>query len=117
MLYLSLHTTMLTSLSKKLQQREYWPVHALYAPIYAYRMRNSIRAGTMMYLYDTNPGMPPVRFLQFSKWQILSQLDTTYLPKTYIIGPHTPTNEKELDTFIERAGGYPVIIKPDIGER
>ena len=110
-------TDMSTKLQEKIQQREYRPVHVLYAPIWAYRFWNSIRTGSMMYVYDANPGMPPVRFLQFSKRHILSQINTNYVPNTLIIEPQQSINKERLDNFVSNNNEYPLIVKPDVGER
>ena len=113
----NMKTSTLSSNSTKQYNREHRPVHALYVPVYAYRFWNSIRSWSMMYLYDANPGMPPVRFLQFSKWHILKQIDSQYVPKTFVIKAHQALNEKKLTDFIKQQCSYPVITKPDIGER
>ena len=101
-------------LLKKITDREFWPWYVLYTPVYFIWLRNGLKTKNMMYPYAANPGMPPVRPLQFSKWQILQQIDEVYLPQTFLVSQQTPP--ETYAEYLEQLD-YKAIIKPDVGER
>jgi hypothetical protein len=85
--------------------REYRSWEKFYRPIFAYWLWNSLRLGSMMYVYDANPGMPPVGFLTFSKWQTLQQLDRSYLPLTFVKYKQEEISQEILEGFTEQIAG------------
>lgn len=100
----------------KLTRYEYWPVWLFFLPaIFIYWPVLALRARAFLYFTATNPGIPLGGFFGESKYDIIKSLPPQYLPKTLLIKPEDINNVLRL---IEENGiGFPLIIKPDVGER
>lgn len=100
----------------KLTHWEYWPVKVIYAPIFIYYLWLSIKARSFYFISVSNPGIPIGGLLGVSKKLILDKIPIDLVPITLF----KQSGEDEND-FIKKAGGaglgYPLIAKPDIGER
>ncbi len=100
----------------RLRSWEYWPLPVVYIPIYIYWFFLSIRARSFFYFTASNPGIEYGGMLGESKIKIMDILPDDVIPKTIFI-PSTNT-ANEIQHLINTNGlAYPVILKPDIGER
>lgn len=100
----------------RLTNWEYWPMPVVYIPIYIYWFWLSIRAKSFFFFTASNPGIEFGGMLGESKMKIMNILPTELIPKTiYISASSTPDQVDSLMTKHQLT--YPIILKPDIGER
>ena len=86
----------------------------VYFPIYIYWLFLSIKARSFFYFTATNPGLENGGMLGESKYKILETL-----PLKPVSGLFTATDEprKIIQWMTDNFLTYPIIVKPDIGER
>lgn len=100
----------------KLRSWEYWPFGLVYAPVFIYWLWLSLRAKSLLYFTASNPSIENGGMLGESKKKILDLVPDKYKAKTLFLSPKVTTDSilKEM----QLAGlNFPVICKPDIGER
>lgn len=95
---------------------EFWPFEVFYLPVAFLVMVHALRARTLAYFTLANPGMRMGGFSSYSKYEILSQLSSKYLPKT-ILFDGVPALPKLLAQMQAASISFPIILKPDAGER
>ncbi len=95
---------------------EYWPFSVVYAPVFAYWVYLSIKARHFLFFSATNPGIDTGGFLGESKMDIYSLIPEEWYPKTVLANPADSISSLS-DRLINTGIGYPLIAKPDIGER
>jgi hypothetical protein len=95
---------------------EFWPFWFFYIPVYFKVACDSLRSGSFSYFTLVNPGMKTGGFTAYSKHDILRQLSPQHLPKT-ILFEQRPTPDEVLNRMTAEALSFPVILKPDEGER
>lgn len=93
---------------------EYWPFQILYTPIFIYWLFLSLRARSFLFFSASNPSIQTGGMLGESKMEILRLIPERYLPKTIYINPEV---ENVTTKFQLHGFNYPVICKPDVGER
>lgn len=71
---------------------------------------------SLKYVYDANPWMIPLRVLQFSKRDTLKQFPEELIPKTLTF-VWKEINKIQVEKFSQEVWGFPLIAKPDLGER
>ncbi|MEQ8714446.1 MAG: hypothetical protein RIC80_15615 [Cyclobacteriaceae bacterium] len=99
-----------------LLQWEYWPFNLLYAPILPYWIWLTIKARSFFFFTAANPGIEFGGMLGESKEKILRTIDSKYLPITVKL--NEGINAQEVLQAMEEARlNFPIILKPDIGER
>ena len=87
---------------------EFWPFWLFYGPLTPWYIYKIFTAGAPAYFCTSNPGIKWGGFIDYSKIDLLNQIDENYKPKTIFY--------KEIDqNTIPLA--FPFIAKPDIGER
>ena len=95
---------------------EYWPFHVLYIPVYPYFTWQIIKRRSYFFFTASNPSIDFGGMLGESKSAIFDIIPNKYLPFTRKFGPDT-----EAATLISEMAAnqlqYPVILKPEIGER
>ncbi len=101
----------------KLTQYEYYPMWAFYFPLFPYFFIKGILKGNLFYFTNANPGVDKFGGLFFdSKDDIDKQLPQTLRPNAFLVQPNLTQNE--LKSIIKKEQlSYPIIIKPDKGER
>jgi hypothetical protein len=100
----------------KLRHWEYWPFGTLQAPFFLYWIWLSIKARSLFFFSASNPTIYSGGMLGESKKEALDLLPDSLKPKTMLI--KLPTSEAEVLLAIQNAGLiFPVIFKPDLGER
>lgn len=100
----------------KLTNWEYWPLYIANFPLLLIWLWFALRARKLFFFSAVNPVIETGGMWGESKYNILQRIPEEYLPKTIFI-------HKEQDffsvknKFMSSGLSYPVIAKPDIGER
>lgn len=106
----------------KLQSHRYhhenWPAPIFYLPVFIYYLYTSLRFRKLNYFSAVNPALKSGGMCGFSKAESYELIDRNYVPKTILKKKdHIKTkNDLEKD-LLERQMSFPLIIKPDRGER
>ena len=100
----------------KIKHWEYWPFGIVQLPAIFYYIWLSIRTRSLFFFSATNPGLPMGGMLGESKFNILKKIPKQYLPKTILISLPT-SRDIVINTLHENEFNFPVIFKPDLGER
>ncbi len=100
---------------------EYWPTLPLYLPILPVIIREAVRYRSLSLMTAVNPGMPSGGFVLDSKSTILRSLEGSGRVAEFdLISRQLPTVERLLrlrEIMAERSMVFPVVLKPDFGER
>lgn len=100
----------------KFSRYEYWPWWLFYLPVIPYWLYLAMKNKSLAYFTAANPGIELGGFYGESKTEILNLIDKQYLPKSVSID-----NSIEFGGILDRMEAigltYPVIAKPDVGER
>ncbi|MFY0605594.1 MAG: ATP-grasp domain-containing protein [Cyclobacteriaceae bacterium] len=97
----------------RLTHWEFLPFSVFYFPIYFYFTWVALRCRSFFFFTASNPTIDFGGMIGASKAKILELIPTQYLPKYQLINP---TEILEARAFASQIG-YPVIVKPDLGER
>jgi hypothetical protein len=105
-----------SNFSIKLRHWEYWPFGILQFPVFFYYFWLSFRSKSFFFFSASNPGIEMGGLLGESKFNVLNKIPSTFKAKTiFIIGGSVLA---DVIAKIKEAGlFYPVIFKPDLGER
>ena len=89
----------------------------LYLPIIPYVIKLGYNARNLSFFTAVNPGLKNGGFVNASKYEVLKQIPTGFLPNTLYVSPSQ--REEEIIATLDTNGWYkyPLIAKPDIGER
>jgi hypothetical protein len=100
----------------KLRHWEYWPFGILQAPFFLYWLWLSIKARSFFFFSASNPTIYTGGMLGESKKEALDLMPDSLKPKTVLI--KLPTSEVDVRVAMQTSGlTFPVIFKPDLGER
>ncbi len=100
----------------KLKSWEYWPFGIVQFPLFIYFAWLSIRSRSLIFFSASNPGIAMGGMFGESKYEVLKKIPEPYIPKTIFI--KQPATKDEIIRRITESGiQFPVIAKPDIGER
>jgi len=99
----------------KILKYEYWTWWAFYLPMLPYWFYWSLRTRSFAYFSVVNPGIELGGFFGESKKDILAKINKNYLPKYLYI--ENLSFEKIKETLEKEAFEFPLIAKPDVGER
>ncbi|TAF31560.1 MAG: D-alanine--D-alanine ligase [Cytophagales bacterium] len=103
-------------LYKKIVEWEFWPFWFFYIPIYFYWFYLGIRARSLMFFSAANPLMEMGGLANYSKYNVIKQFDAKYLPPTVFLG--TEADKGKALSMLQEAGlDFPLVAKPDLGER
>ncbi|HET9746075.1 MAG TPA: hypothetical protein VFP97_10195 [Chitinophagaceae bacterium] len=98
----------------KLLNWEYWPFHAVYAPLYPYWLFLCLKARSFFFFNTANPSIRNGGFLMESKKEIYDLIPPEYYPRTAFF--RTGTSAQEVAQLVlQQNFKYPLIAKPDIG--
>ncbi len=100
----------------RLMNYEYWPYGVFYFPMYFYGFYLAAKARSFTYFTTTNPGMLYGGIMGESKYKVLQLIPKNYLPVSIFIRQNTSITEI-LEIFEKNELQFPVIAKPDKGER
>ncbi|MCI0750422.1 MAG: hypothetical protein L0Y35_01160 [Flammeovirgaceae bacterium] len=100
----------------KLRSWEYWPFGIVQFPIIIYWLWLSLRARSFTFFSASNPGIPMGGMFGESKYDILKKIPShNSLRFAFVKLPATVDSILQL---VQEAGlSFPVIFKPDLGER
>lgn len=106
-------TSWFTRLKTKLTNWEYWPFSVLYFPVFIYFAWLAIRARSVFFFTTSNPSIHFGGMFGEKKSEIFDIIPVEYIPKTKLI------SEGDAKAAVEKGAdiGYPLIAKPDVGER
>lgn len=101
---------------------EFWPRWAFYPPIFLYVLYLGLRYRKLTLFTAANPAIPAGGFVGESKSQILNGLQNSpeFVARYCLISHQLPAEEQveQLRDFMgEQNISYPVVLKPDVGER
>jgi hypothetical protein len=100
----------------RLTHWEYWPFGIIQFPLFLYYPWLSLRARSLTFFSGSNPGIPMGGMFGESKFEVLQKLPESIVPKTILI--RQPASiETILSTLEQRGLTFPLIFKPDLGER
>jgi hypothetical protein len=100
----------------KLTNFEYWTWWAFYIPLLPYWLWQALRTRSLTFFTNADPCIEHGGFFGESKIKILEQIPAEFLPKTIFI--QNGTSFKDIiDKLIQAELVYPIICKPDVGER
>jgi hypothetical protein len=100
----------------KLKSWEYWPFGVVHFPSIIYYIWLSIRARSFIFFSASNPGIPMGGMFGESKYDVLKKIPHQYIPKTVLI--RLPSTVSFVtNTLTENNFDFPLIAKPDLGER
>ena len=105
-----------TPLFVRLTRWEFWPFQLVYFPVYFYYLWLSIKAKSFFFFTAANPSIVFGGMLGESKGDIMRQIPKQYIPLTRQFPPHVAVSEV-LGWMKECKLQYPILLKPDIGER
>lgn len=100
----------------KIFNYEYWSWWVFYLPMVPYWLFQAIRAKSLTYFTAVNPNIKAGGFYGEHKSEILKYIRAEYLPTTIYISPKTDFG-KVLNQVRLNQLSYPVIAKPNVGER
>lgn len=100
----------------KLTNFEYWTWWMFYVPLLPYWFFQAVRTRSLTFFTNADPCIDYGGFFGESKMEILRQIPKEYLPKTIFIEKQTDL-KTIVDRLIEEDLVYPIICKPDVGER
>lgn len=103
-------------MNKKYLKWEFWPFWFFYIPVYVVYLWYSLKARSMTFFSATNPAMYMGGFVDYSKYDILERLPEDVVPKTLLLPNEDPLSVA-LAAVAEGQFSYPLILKPDKGER
>ncbi len=95
---------------------EYWPFWLFFLPLVPYWVYLSIKARSLTYFTAANPGIIHGGVFGESKIDILDKIDPSYRPTTLFF-KLSATLPEVLSRFEQSDLSFPIIIKPDVGER
>lgn len=95
---------------------EYWPFGILQAPLFLLWLVNAVRSGSLFYFSASNPSIPTGGMMGESKFDVLEKIPDEVKPQTVRIA--FPASAEAVVERIRHHGlTFPVIFKPDLGER
>ena len=95
---------------------EFWPMHLFYFPVYIYFLWLSLRARSLFFFSTVNPRIWFGGLWGESKWQTYTMLPKEHMPATYLLT--SPVDVKNVWQLMrEKTMSYPIILKPDVGQR
>ncbi len=98
----------------KLTHWEYWPLWAIYYPLFPVWLYYSIKARSFFFFNAANPTMKNGGMAMESKMDIYNMIPDEYIPETVFVAKDDAP-ELALERILNHGIGFPFIAKPDIG--
>jgi len=95
---------------------EFWPYPVFYTPLYFHILFLAIRYRSLGVFLAVNPALFLGGFVEYSKWEVYKNLPQSKIPLTRLL-PQAPTKREWQGILKEMELTYPLILKPDVGER
>lgn len=100
----------------KIFRFEFWPFSVFYFPVYFYYAFLSIKSRSLFFFTASNPSIDFGGMLGEKKSEIFDIIPKKFIPVTKVFDHQSSFSA--LVAFLNEAGlDYPIIAKPDIGER
>jgi membrane protein DedA with SNARE-associated domain len=98
---------------------EFWPMWIFYAPVAIWTAWLALRHGGYRTLTAANPGMPDGGVVGESKFLILRRLPAEWTIPAALISPGDDASRVRTltDAMHESGWAFPIVLKPDVGER
>lgn len=100
----------------RISRFEFWQTWVLYIPLFPVWVIHSLRARSFAYFTAANPSIPLGGLFGESKKDILGKINPAHLPEWFFSQQDEPVY-MVLDKMKNSGIGFPVIAKPDVGER
>lgn len=100
----------------RLRSWEYWPFSLVYLPVFGYWLWLSLKARSLFFFSASNPAIETGGLLGESKIDILNRISDALKPKTLFV-PASAHIDAVFAQMAEQGLTYPLIAKPDVGER
>lgn len=100
----------------KIRSWEYWPFWVVHAPLFPYWLWLSLKARSLIFFSASNPGILMGGMFGESKFDILNKVPATHRPRTRLM-KNSATRPEIMQMMAEEGLKFPVIFKPDLGER
>lgn len=110
---------LLGSIRRKLEW-EFWPWWVIYLPVYPWIAWLGLRHRSLTLFTAANPGIESGGFVGESKSEILGRLDSRWVATFRKIPAEDPIQARleAARSFVDREDlDFPVVVKPDVGER
>lgn len=98
----------------KLTHWEYWPLWAIYYPLFPVWLYYSIKARSFFFFNAANPSMKNGGMAMESKMEIYKMIPKQHIPQTVFISKDEQP-EVALERVLNAGISFPFIAKPDIG--
>jgi hypothetical protein len=95
---------------------EYWPFGIIQLPIFFLWIWYALKQRSLFYFSASNPGILTGGMMGESKYEVLQLVPDEVKPKTQLVKLPTTSN-KVVQLLQEKKLTFPVIFKPDMGER
>lgn len=95
---------------------EYWPWQLFYIPVFFYFLWLAIKSRSLFFFFNANPGIESGGMLIESKKKILDLLPEDLIPQTIFFN-HPVSKDEVINAMGSHSLRFPIIIKPDYGER
>lgn len=105
-----------SNFSIKLRNWEYWPFGIVQAPFVIYWLWLSLKARSLFFFSASNPSIFCGGMLGESKFDVLNLVPEKFKPKAILV--NVPSDWQKIQKLILESNlTYPLIFKPDLGER
>lgn len=112
-------------LLKRMYKWEFWPVQIFYIPVVIHILFLGLRHRSLSLFASANPSIPGGGFIGESKDEIYSGLAASASARPFILrhcvadpAELAVKDESDLDETVRASGlGFPLVLKPDVGER
>lgn len=95
---------------------EYWPFGIIQLPFFLYWLWLAVKARSLFFFSASNPGILTGGMMGESKFSVLEKIPDVFKPRTILLSPEITISE--LESQLQLNGlSYPLIFKPDLGER
>ncbi|MCW5912418.1 MAG: hypothetical protein KIT62_15225 [Cyclobacteriaceae bacterium] len=100
----------------KLRSWEYWPFGVIQAPLFFMWTWYALKERSLFYFSASNPSILTGGMMGESKFEVLELIPDHVKPKAILV--KLPATQQQVLHAMERSGlSWPVIFKPDLGER
>ena len=98
---------------------EFWPMWVFYAPVAFWVLWLAARHRGISTITASNPGIPDGGVVGESKFQILSNLPSEWTVPSAVVetGSASDRAQQILDSIEQRGWTFPIVLKPDVGQR
>jgi membrane protein DedA with SNARE-associated domain len=109
----------LTSRLARWSRWEFWPMWLFYGPVAMWVLWLAVRYRGVSTITASNPGIPDGGVVGESKFRILSNLPREWIVPSAVVDARSSRERTQriLDVMQQRAWTFPIVLKPDVGQR